>query len=158
MRVIGIDPGPTISAYVLYDGERVLRCGELTNDVMLARLSDLDLEGTLLSVEQIVSYGRPVGSDIFETVFWSGRFIQMWEPLPWTRVAFRDVGRHLCNAASGIKESHVRQALLDRFGPSRREAIGIRKQPGPLYGVSGHGWSALAVAVTALDQFLTPAA
>jgi len=156
MTVVGIDPGPQFSAYVLFDGSRALRCGELENEHLLDRIGLLSAE--MLAVEQVVSYGRPVGADVFETVFWSGRFIEHWEVLrhlPWIRIPFRDVGRHLCNAASGIKESHVRQALIDRFGPSRLTAIGVKKLPGPLYGVSGHNWSALAVAVTAHDQSLT---
>jgi hypothetical protein len=44
------------------------------------------------------------------------------------------------------KDPNVRQALLDKIGP-----VGTKKNPGPLYGVSGHGWSALAVAVYASE-------
>ena len=40
--------------------------------------------------------------------------------------------------------------LLDRFGGS--SAIGLKRSPGPLYGVSKDVWSALAVAVTYADS------
>ena len=50
------------------------------------------------------------------------------------------------------KDANVRAALIDRFGPSKRKAIGLKATPGPLYGVHSHMWSALAVAVTYGDR------
>jgi len=35
------------------------------------------------------------------------------------------------------------------YGGTRDAAVGTKKTPGPLYGVSGHAWQALAVAVVA---------
>ncbi|MBV8782506.1 MAG: hypothetical protein JO353_14005, partial [Phycisphaerae bacterium] len=53
------------------------------------------------------------------------------------------------------KDGNIRQALIDRFGPTKERAIGKKKSPGPLYGMSGDCWSALAVAVTYADQRIT---
>jgi hypothetical protein len=44
------------------------------------------------------------------------------------------------------KDANIRQALIDRFG-----AVGTKKMPGPLFGVSSHYWAALAVAVYAAE-------
>ena len=61
------------------------------------------------------------------------------------RPFFHHVRLHLCHA-SRAKESHVRRALLDRLGEP-----GTKKAPGVTYGVHGHCWSALALAVTVAD-------
>jgi len=47
------------------------------------------------------------------------------------------------------KDANIRQALIDKLGP-----VGTKKSPGPLWGVKSHIWSALAVAVTALETKL----
>ena len=60
-----------------------------------------------------------------------------------------DVKLHLCGSPRA-KDANIRQALIDRWG-GKAEAVGTVKKPGPLYGVKSHAWSALAVAVTALE-------
>ena len=45
------------------------------------------------------------------------------------------------------KDSNIRQALLDLYGGDKRKAIGIKAEPGPLYGIKSHMWAALGVAV-----------
>lgn len=156
MIVIGIDPGPTESAYVRFncDTQRVEHSETSINEDILTLVRDgamARMYDAHLAIERVMSYGRPVGETVFETVFWTGRFIEAWKS-ECSRISFRDVGRHLCNAGSGVKESHVRQALLDRFGPDPKVAKGNKSSPGALYGVANHQWSALAVAVTVGDQ------
>jgi hypothetical protein len=58
----------------------------------------------------------------------------------------RDVKLTLCGSARA-KDTNIRQALIDALGE-----VGTKKNPGPLYGVSGHYWAALGVAYTA-SQF-----
>jgi hypothetical protein len=48
------------------------------------------------------------------------------------------------------KDANIRQAILDRFG-GKEKAIGKKANPGPLYGVKSHLWSALAVALYISD-------
>jgi hypothetical protein len=158
MTIFAIDPGPETSGYVLWDGKRVERA---LNDVPNERLrheelpNDLALVGAgnvVMAIEQVACYGRPVGAMVFETVWWSGRFADWWEAVtgePALRLTFREVAEYHCHAASRVKEPHVRQALLDRFGKP-----GTKKAPGPLYGVTGHAWSALALALAAEDRRL----
>lgn len=48
----------------------------------------------------------------------------------------------LCGVTN-TTDKFIRMALIDRYGEP-----GTKKAPGPLFGISGHLWSALAVAVT----------
>ena len=57
---------------------------------------------------------------------------------------------HLCGNMRA-RDGNIRQALLDRFGGKDR-AIGRKGSYGPLHGISGDCWSALAVGVTWLEQ------
>lgn len=149
MRVLAIDPGPTSSAFVLFDGARACEFGQLKNEELLARLRDRTFgsEPYCTVIEQIESMGMAVGSEVFETVFWSGRFAQASRP--WDRVTRRAVKLHLCGSMRA-KDGNIRQALVDRFG-GQAQAVGTKKAPGPLFGLSSHRWSALAVAVTWWD-------
>lgn len=147
MNVLAIDPGPTASAFVLFDGDRVLDQGHLDNEALLERLiaREFGPAGYVTAIEQIESMGMAVGRETFETVFWSGRFAQA-TCRPFDRVTRRDVKLHLCGTMRA-KDQHVRQALLDKFG-GRRAAMGRKASPGPLHGVGSHRWAAVAVAVT----------
>lgn len=110
-----------------------------------------------LVVEMIACYGMPVGKEVFETVFWIGRFIQCWfengshhKSIP-ARIYRQDVKLHLCKSPRA-NDATIRAALIDRFGPGKERAIGKKKTPGPLYGVKGDVWAALALAVTFADK------
>ncbi len=157
MNILAIDPGHEQSAYVLFDAdEQALRqFGKIPNaemfNVMAQAARTIDTE--TLVIEQIASFGMTVGAEVFETVFWSGRFAQAWmvEGGTWDRLKRLQVKMHLCHD-SRAKDANIRQALIDRFGPGKDAAIGNKKSPGPLYGVSNDVWSALAVAVTWADQ------
>ena len=155
MRIFGIDPGMSQSGWVEWDAsaQRVIRAEVWPNDQLIDELRSQAETGTAMGIEKVIHYGRVVGEPTFETIYWSGRFVEAWHPRPFQRVVWREVARYVCDTTQGIRESHIRQALLDRFGPGRRAAVGVKKQPGPLYGVAGHAWSALAVAlVVAADE------
>ena len=87
----------------------------------------------------------PVGREVFDTVFWSGRFAQAWGA-SFALLPRREVKLHLCHSAKAT-DATIRQALLDQFGGKER-AIGTKKTPGPLYGIHKDLWSCLALAVT----------
>lgn len=144
MTVLAIDPGPERSAYVLYDGTRVCQFAKCPNEEMLSVVA---CHSGVLVIEQIASMGMAVGAEVFETVFWSGRFVERWNGHKWDRVKRHQVKMHLCGNMRA-KDANIRQALLDKFGPGKEKAIGRKAAPGPLYGLSGDCWSALAVAVT----------
>ncbi len=105
----------------------------------------------ILVIEQIESFGMAVGREVFETVFWTGRFAEAWCPKRFERMPRREVKQHLCRSARAT-DSNIRQALIDRFGPGTDKAFGKKKAPGPLFGITGHKIAALAVAITWFDQ------
>lgn len=147
--IIAIDPGTTESAFVFWNGQRIIKKDFVSNFQLLT-----DLRGGFgrptqfdeVHIEMIASYGMPVGKETFETVLWIGRFIEAW-PGPAPQLVYRaEVKMHLCQSVRA-KDANIRQALIDRFGPP-----GTKKQQGVLYGVKSHLWSALAIAVTAYDR------
>lgn len=148
--VFAIDPGTEQSAYLELDRGRVASFGILSNKDMCEPLWFNRSRGSVLRIEMVASYGMPVGREVFETCVWIGRFIEAAR-MPWEYVYRKDVKLHLCGNLRA-KDAHVRQALIDRFGPGKEKAIGRKAAPGPLYGVSSHVWSALAVAVYSHDN------
>lgn len=153
--LLAIDPGNLDSAYVEYDIElgRPLTWAKLPNAEILDSLDHT--QASEIAIEAISSYGMSVGAEIFATCIAVGRFFQRWIDRDMTRpepqlVYRRDVKLHLCHD-SRAKDSNVRQALIDKFGPGKELAVGRKASPGPLYGIKSDIWSALAVAVTATE-------
>ena len=149
MVVCGIDPGPDASAAVWWDGKQVIRCEYAVNFSVLR--SVLDDEYCHLCVEMVQSYGRPAGVALFETAYWAGRFIQA-ATYTVERCFHKDIKLYFCGRFQGIKESNVKQAIMDRLGGNHFQLKGNKKNPGPLYGIKGHMWSALAVAMYSYDH------
>lgn len=143
--ILAIDPGTTESGWCLFDGATVLESGVTPNPTMLESISGSAADE--LAIEMVQSFGMAVGREVFETVRWIGRMQQAWRDPEAVRLVYRrDVKLFLCGSAKA-KDPNIRQALIDRLGP-----VGVKKRPGPLYGVKSHAWSALAVAVTAMTR------
>ncbi len=153
LGVFAIDPGPTQSAYVqaTFTGDTRLLGTPIVIQEAYAMANELLLEklvrpfGTYIVCEDITFYGEGshVGKSVFDTCRWMGRFQQQlishgyqleFMPRQAVKVA-------VCNNTRA-KDPDVRQALIDRYGEP-----GTKKNPGPLYGISGHGWQALGLAV-----------
>lgn len=167
MQLLAIDPGSEESAYVSFDTATGLpvHWSKLSNGELLGVLDDTP--GDQLAIEMVASYGMAVGATVFETCVWAGRFIERWltGPLDYERAALavrytpirvfrRDVKLHLCGSQRA-KDANIRQALIDRYGPGKDKAVGLKASPGPLYGIKADCWQALAVAVTAAETVLT---
>ena len=95
--------------------------------------------------------GMAVGHEVFDTCRWTGRFQQaVYQrgiyPAHMQLVRRNAVKLALCGTPRA-KDPNIRQAIIDRFG-----TVGTKKNPGPLYGISSHKWSALAVAITLADS------
>lgn len=152
--VLAIDPGYRQSAYVaLRAGDRVVvDHAVLDNADLLAMLRRYRGESVVV-IEMIESFGMAVGREVFATVHWSGRFTEAVEHRGGRveQLARRIVKLHLCGQ-SRAKDPNVRAALLDLYGPGRELAVGTKARPGPLYGIAGDRWAALAVGVTYVDQ------
>lgn len=152
MTCIAIDPGNVESAMLVWNGSSIENAWYCPNDEIVHRLRCWTIGPRIvpLVIEQIASYGMAVGETTFETVFWSGRFAEAYGIDRVHRMKRLVVKLHLCHD-SRAKDANIRQALIDRFG-GKEKAIGRKHSAGPLYGVSGDLWAALAVAVTWHDQ------
>jgi len=153
-RVLAIDPGTELSAWLLYDraAKKPIDFDIRNNDDIVVQLeSRLGGKTIPLVVEMVASYGMPVGREVFETCVWIGRFLQVY-PGPTHRIYRKDIKLHLCGQYRA-KDANIRQELLNRFGPGKDKAIGKKASPGPLYGICRDLWSALAVAVTFTETY-----
>ena len=132
-------------------------------------------------IEMVGHYGTgmSVGKEVFRTCILIGRLAQAWSRRK-GREARWLLRKTICGVlcASGrANDSNIRQAIIDRYD-GQRAALGAIKcpkckgkgwfgvgrrpcpqcdgskwevPPGPLYGVSGDIWSALAVGLTFFD-------
>lgn len=152
--IFAIDPGPEESAWVLFGEDwrsAPSAFAKESNDLLRRRLFDGVLpHGSMVVIEKIASYGMPVGESVFKTCVETGRFIERWAG-PVALVTRHEVKMHLCKSPRA-NDATIRQALLDRYGGDRKTACGTKKQPGPLYGVAGDIWAALAVGVTWIER------
>tara|TARA_R100000008_G_scaffold67928_1_gene45065 strand:+ start:8947 stop:9426 length:480 start_codon:yes stop_codon:yes gene_type:complete len=150
--VLAVDPGNSKSGWVIYDAvaDSIVSAGIDSNEDLLVRIRQNTGGCDQLVLEMIASYGMPVGREVFETCVWIGRF---WEAFPGQRdlIYRKDVKLCVCGSPRA-KDSNIRQALIDRFGPGRELAIGKKNSPGPLYGFKRDMWAALGVAVTWLNE------
>lgn len=146
--ILGIDPGTYSSGWALYDPRtgRVEGSGELPNDALEVWLEQPSvLRPPVVAFEMIGHYGTgmSVGAETYHTVLWIGRWLKVCELAGVEAVLLRrqSIKAELCGTARA-KDANVTQALRDLLGPK-----GTKKAPGPTFGVSGHAWQALAVAV-----------
>lgn len=154
-RILAIDPGCAESAWVELAAGYPQRHIKESNGELLTRVRTSNMwtpNVELLAIEMIASYGMAVGREVFETCVWIGKFAEAWESRG-GRVMLvyrRDVKLYHCESVKA-NDSNIRAALLDRYGPGREKAVGIKSAPGPLYGIKADEWAALAVALTAED-------
>lgn len=119
-------------------------------------------------IETIEAMGKRVGREIFETAIWIGRFQEACEGVLNKKVflvsrksekRILGVKRSVKNTKTGkpiSADSQIRSSILKKFDPSgggNVPQIGTKKEPGPLYGVTGHAWSALAVVLAGLEIY-----
>lgn len=155
-EVLGIDPGPEESAYVLWDGERILELGNAPNRDLLCSLEDPArsfniVPPSVCAIEQVRGFGIMASDGLFDTCCWSGRFLQAFGEHRTAWVPRKQVSKHICGTAGISHDKFIREALITRFG-GKDIALGKKAAPGVLYGVAGHLWAALAVAITWWDQ------
>jgi hypothetical protein len=154
--ILAIDPGTTQSAFVVLDERMrppvIIEKGIVENNELVDAMrpgGQLCQDGFMreLYIEMVASYGMAVGKSVFETCVWIGRFYEAWGCGEF--VYRKDVKMHLCGQTKA-KDSNIRQAIMDMYGSTRQVAIGTKKEPGPLYGVSKDVWAALGVGITAI--------
>lgn len=142
--IFAIDPGCAESAYCVIDRDtlRPEDFGKVPNEELLCLLGKPNCGGPAFVIEMVASYGMAVGKEVFETVFWIGRFYEAAWSANKARIYRMQVKQHICHD-SRAKDSNIRQALIDRFG-----GVGVKKAPGWFYGFKADIWSAYAVGLT----------
>lgn len=158
--VIAIDPGPEESACVLWDGSRIISHGNYSNHELVHALEFWNIEspkwgGTAkeihCAIEQIRGFGVMAGNGLFDTCHWTGRFLQAFGADRTTLVPRKVAAAHVCGTGGISKDQFVREAIIARFG-GKDVAVGKKKSPGVLYGLSSHTWAAFAVALYWIDS------
>lgn len=155
MRILAIDPGNVESGVVIYASpeRRVFRAAKLDNDDLRESIySRLVLNADVLAIEMAESFGAKVWDQVFKTVLWTGRFVEAWDRAiqrPHALIYRRQVKLYVAGTARA-NDTQIRNCLIDSWG-GKVEAIGNKAHPGPLYGITGDVWAALAVAVTYAD-------
>lgn len=151
MIILAIDPGPNDSAFVRWDtvDEKVLESGHVLNNELLRVLRTLG-STDVVAIEDPQAQRRPASDDFIKTCKWTGIFQEaaagrLHDGCGLKLIPYREISAHFCGIVNA-KEKFVKEALLKRFGDP-----GTKKNPGKLYGITGHKMSALAVAVTYMD-------
>jgi hypothetical protein len=145
--VLGIDPGPTESAYCYITLEQAVNAANKTGNEGLIEMVRSSAPSTgHVAIESIQSYGMLVGREVFDTCFMIGRLIQVCKDhgIPFTLYPRPEYTRRICGVGK-INDAVLRQALLLRFGGDRKGE--------PLYALKGctDKRSAYAVAVYHID-------
>lgn len=159
-QILAIDPGSAKSAWLFYDTSS--KCpipaqhGICDNEDLVRKLKRSHSgpikqrpPPAILAIEMIKPRGMPTAWEEMLTCVWIGRFIEAWRG-PWSFVYRMEEKMHLCGRANA-NDANIRAALIDRWG-GKEKAVGLKKSPGPLFGISKDVWAALAVAVTYAER------
>ena len=155
MKFYAIDPGDKTSGMVLFDSKKNLPekkwlCENseirevLSNDEQPTM--DLAIEYTPPYALQMKGSGRAyVPNQVALTAIELGRFVECFHGRH-TLVSRIDVKKHLLGRSTG-SDADVTQAIYAKYGGTRNSAVGLKKNPGPLYGIKKDMYAALAVAI-----------
>lgn len=145
--LLAIDPGTTHSGWIITRSGQPWNWGEAENAEILSILRGYPT--VPVAIERFEARGMPMGDESVETVLWTGRFMQA-AGMERVRLVKRSaVKSHICGTQRA-SDANIRAALIDKWG-GKAAAVGNVKKPGPLYGIKGHAWAALAVAVVAAE-------
>ena len=143
--ILGVDPGPVESALVIIDTDYNVKRHFYGDNLDVASIIvEYDSLNNHLVCEFIQSYGNITGKSTFFTCKTVGQYEGFWnDPETFFIYARPTIKGGLVGSVSKVKDKHIRNALRQRFGESRKGS--------PLEGITKHKWAALAVAVFHLD-------
>lgn len=159
--ILAIDPGNIDSGYVLIDemsNMLPVDHGKIPNQNLLAKIYQYTaLPPDHFAIEMVASYGMAVGREVFDTLFWIGRF---WEAALTTginhlqHVYRREEKLEICKSPKA-KDANIRRALIDQFaGHDLKNGKGTKKNPDFFYGFHADVWQAFAVGITYYKLYL----
>ena len=154
--IVGIDPGYRKSGMVIIkDGIIHTANAEKPNNDLVVSLSDFhnyfDGNGIVAIETMVYGYGPRIGKETFRTCEWAGRFHQasVW---PVMRISRQAIKTFICGSSAST-DAGVRFAIRQLFsasGGGKFPEFGIKKKPGPLYGLKSHAIQALAAAIACI--------
>jgi len=148
--IFAIDPGPLESAFVRWDGKRVIEHSKWRNGDLLFRLANDFNPADVLLVEMVENYGKPAGKDLFETAVMVGAFMNAGAGMAGRHRVLRRTVKYWHCRTMKAGDTEIRATMIAKIG-----APGTKDKPGPTYGVSRDQWAALALAVywTECEEF-----
>ena len=133
--------------------------GKESNDSVMAKCisilaeSDNTEDSHIVIIERVASYGMAVGSEVFETCEWIGRFAQeLGHYAPIGYVYRRDEKKYICGSPTA-NDAAIRRALADRFAYGEPNyGKGTKANPGFFYGFFGffYGKDYISIIVKAI--------
>jgi len=149
--ILGVDPGPEQSAGVVWDGCFVVAHVQKPNNEFREHLLNLESlwpKKFVVAIEDVAFYGKVLNRSTFDTLKFIGRIQEIF-PDNHHLVYFPDIAYHFCNSRRGVNTPQINSVLRSRYGEK-----GTKKNPGILYGIKEHEWSALAVAIYYSDTVI----
>lgn len=153
--ILGIDPGPETSGVVVVTNEYPPRIKCAWTSLPVDKIS-IPPDATYTVIEWLSSYGTIVGEKTFKTALVAGQIKERSEArdIP-VYLLKRPEAAHILTGHRGAKDKQTKAAIREIYhdagmadGGGADPTRGIKKQPGPLYGVSSHAWDALAVVIS----------
>lgn len=163
MIVLGIDPGPQTHGAVVYDTDarRVLWSSKAITSYNVIEWLILErMKPDAIVIERPAAMGAlgvGIVGHMLDTAWQAGalwgQLWQVWKRAPHTMTR-REVLRALgVLSGTGSSDARVRAACIaDHETPGGPPAVGRKATPGPLYGVSSHGWQALGLVLAWLER------
>jgi len=170
-KIIGIDPGPEQSGVVIIDEDlkvlahhsqiptREIRClsepSFLSADDVIVVIEDLSPRGGTNQAQMFARWERTI-----QTAKTIGRLEQICAERGWGYVEiYPSTWRARICGAANARDAQIKACVRNIYkgqglacGGGTHPAQGIKSKPGPLYGLKGHAWDALGVALAYLDK------
>lgn len=143
--IYGIDVGSEKSGVCIWDTQKqkiIYKDDQHPNEMIPHQFAHYYV------IEDIKSYGMPVGKTTFDTCKAIGRFQERLEKKDkvYYLVFKPEIQIHFCNTTRA-KDASIKRVLLDRFGEK-----GTKKKQGVLYGLANHAWDSFALCIYIEDH------
>lgn len=166
--VLAIDPGTTKSgvSLVRVSDYKPLFAIKDDNDVVqrglhsIIRACGAYPPNVKVVIEKMQGNALPVGTEVFETCIWIGRFSEYYYNWSGHQIEYifrKEEYKNLCANIYTKNDKGIRQSLVDRFAYGQPNyGKGTIKNKGWFYGFSADAWAAYAIAVTWIDKMKEP--
>jgi hypothetical protein len=138
--ILGIDPGPTRSAYAVWltDEKRAFPCETLANEDFLFKMRRYHPD--VIVIEDVSFYGKVLNKETFDTLKLIGRLQEIFPQH--VLVDFPTKAYHFCNSRRGVTSGQIAKVIQAKYGGK-----GTNKLPGPFHGIRAHEWDAVSCAI-----------